>query len=156
MADWKKIKAEYIRGASYRKLADKYDVPFSTIQKVGAREKWTELRKKSRLKLDEKIVNSVAEREARRVDVIMQATDRLLQKITDGIDDGTLTADATSIRQLMLSLRDACELKGIKNELDMQEQIARIEKLRKDAQSEDEKSGSIEVKIADDIEEYTE
>ena len=43
--DWKRIKAEYIAGGtSYRKLAEKYKVSFSTLRKVAAKEQWTELR----------------------------------------------------------------------------------------------------------------
>ena len=48
MPDWKKIKAEYIRGGtSYRKLADKYrqdGVSFSSIRRRAEKEKWTDLR----------------------------------------------------------------------------------------------------------------
>ena len=43
--DWQTIKAEYVAGGtSYRKLAAKYDVPFSTLKRVAAKEKWCELR----------------------------------------------------------------------------------------------------------------
>lgn len=133
MPDFKKIKAEYIRGVSYRRLADKYGVSFSTIQKVGAREKWTDLRKLSSRKADEKIALSVASQEAKRVSGIDTVADMLLQKISEGVADGTLVVDSQSIRQITASLKDLREIKGYKSELDMQEQMARIEKLRKDA-----------------------
>ena len=133
MPDFKKIKAEYIRGVSYRKLADKYGVSFSTIQKVGAKEKWTDLRKKSSRKADEKIVESVASREAKRVDGIQTVADMLLEKIKEGVADGTLIVDTQSIRHITSSLKDLRDIKGYKSELDMEEQLARIEKLRKDA-----------------------
>ena len=77
MPDFKKIKAEYIRGVSYRRLADKYGVSFSTIQKVGAREKWTDLRKLSSRKADERIALSVASQEAKRVSGIETVADML-------------------------------------------------------------------------------
>ena len=133
MPDWKKIKAEYIRGVSYRRLADKYGVSFSTIQKVGAKEKWTDLRKLSSRKADEKIALSVASQEAERVSGIETVADMLLQKIMEGVKDGTLIVDTQSIRHITSSLKDLRDIKGYKSELDMQEQIARIEKLRKDA-----------------------
>ena len=42
--DWKKIKSEYIAGGtSYRRLAEKYGVSFSTLRGIAEREKWTEL-----------------------------------------------------------------------------------------------------------------
>ena len=55
-ADWKKIKAEYIRGGtSYQKLATKYGVSFSSIRRRSEKEKWTDLRAKSVQKTNMKI-----------------------------------------------------------------------------------------------------
>ena len=154
MPDFKKIKAEYIRGVSYRKLADKYGVSFSTIQKVGAKEKWTDLRKKTSRKADEKIVESVASREAKRVDGIQTVADMLLEKIKEGVADGTLIVDSQSIRQITASIKDLRDIKGYKSELDMQEQMARIEKLRKDVE-EDGADKEIKVTIGGDLEVYS-
>ena len=153
MPDWKKIKAEYIRGVSYRRLADKYGVSFSSIQKRGAKEKWTDLRKISSRKSDEKIVESVASQEARRVDGIQTVADMLLEKIKEGVADGSLIIDSQSIRQITASIKDLREIKGCKSELDMQEQLARIEKLRKDAQTEEE-SKDIRVVIENSLDDY--
>ena len=154
MPDFKKIKAEYIRGVSYRRLADKYGVSFSTIQKVGAREKWTDLRKLSSRKADERIALSVASQEAERVNGIQTVADMLLQKISEGVADGTLVVDSQSIRQITASLKDLREIKGYKTELDMQEQMARIEKLRKDVE-EDGPDKEIKVTIGGDLEVYS-
>ena len=153
MPDWKKIKAEYIRGVSYRRLADKYGVSFSSIQKRGAKEKWTDLRKISSRRSDEKIVESVASQEARRVDGIQTVADMLLEKIKEGVADGSLIIDSQSIRQITASIKDLREIKGYKSELDMQEQLARIEKLRKDAQTEEE-SKDIRVVIENSLDDY--
>ena len=50
--DWKKIKSEYIAGGtSYRKLAEKYGVSFSTLKRVAVKEKWTDYREKAREKV---------------------------------------------------------------------------------------------------------
>ena len=153
MPDWKKIKAEYIRGVSYRRLADKYGVSFSSIQKRGAKEKWTDLRKISSRKSDEKIVESVASQEARRVDGIQTVADMLLEKIKEGVADGSLIIDSQSIRHITASIKDLREIKGCKSELDMQEQLARIEKLRKEAQTEEE-SKDIRVVIENSLDDY--
>lgn len=153
MPDWKKIKAEYIRGVSYRRLADKYGVSFSSIQKRGAKEKWTDLRKMSSRKSDEKIVESVASQEANRVNGIQTVADMLLEKIKEGVEDGSLITDSQSIRQITASIKDLREIKGYKSELDMQEQLARIEKLRKDAQTEEE-SKDIRVVIENSLDDY--
>jgi hypothetical protein len=154
MPDFKKIKAEYIRGVSYRRLADKYGVSFSTIQKVGAREKWTDLRKLSSRKADEKIALSVASQEAERVSGIETVADMLLQKICEGVKDGTLIVDTQSIRHITSSLKDLRDIKGYKTELDLQEQMARIEKLRKDVEG-DGADKEIKVTIGGDLEVYS-
>lgn len=153
MPDWKKIKAEYIAGGtSYRKLAEKYCVSFSTLQKVGAEEKWTDLRKKSSRKAEEKIVESVANREARTAVSIDSVADALLEKITEGIADGTLTADAKTLKATTGALRDIKEIKGFKTDADMREQEARIEKLRREAKAD--MDNNVTFILGKDIEEY--
>ena len=66
--DWTKLKAEYIKGGtSYRKLAEKYNVPFGTLRNVAAKEKWRELRDKTRLKTDTKFTDAVSKQQADRL-----------------------------------------------------------------------------------------
>ena len=155
MPDWKKIKAEYIRGGvSYRKLAEKYGVSFSTLRKVASKEKWTDLRNKAGAKRDSKIVESVASREAKRVDGIQTVADLLLERIKEGVTKGTLIIDSQSIRQITASLKDLRDIKGMKSELDMQEQMARIEKLRKEATM-DQESNDIKVVIEADLDAFS-
>ena len=155
MPDFKKIKAEYIRGGvSYRKLAEKHGVSFSSIRRRAEKEKWTDLRKKSSRKADEKIALSVASQEAERVSGIETVADMLLQKIMEGVKDGTLIVDTQSIRHITSSLKDLRDIKGYKSELDMQEQLARIEKLRKDVE-EDGADKEIKVTIGGDLEVYS-
>ena len=132
MPDFKKIKAEYIRGGvSYRKLADKYGVSFSSIRRRAEKENWTDLRTQAEQKSSTKIVESVASQEAKRVDAIQSIADKLLQHITDNID--ILATNATSCKDITVAIKNLRDIKGYKSDLDMQEQIARIEKLRKDA-----------------------
>lgn len=138
MADWKKIKAEYLRTQkSYRELSEKYGVSFSTLQKIGAEEKWTDLRKKSRRKAEEKLVESVAEAEAKKADKIQTVADLLLEKIDEKVKSGEFLIEARDVRALTAALKDLREIKGYKSDLDMQEQMARIEKLRKEASDDD-------------------
>ena len=155
MPDWKKIKAEYIRGrTSYRKLAEKYGVSPSTLSKKAMIEKWADLRKETSKKADSKLADSVASQEAKRVDGIQTVADMLLQKITEGVENGTLIVDTQSIRHITSSLKDLRDIKGYKSELDMQEQMARIEKLRKDAEG-DGADKEIKVTIGGDLEVYS-
>lgn len=90
--DWKRIKAEYIAGGiSLRKLADKYEVSFSTIQKKSMEEKWGELRKKSRRKEEEKIIDSVSSKGAKdvvnKLSRVSDLTDKLLDKLEQAISE---------------------------------------------------------------------
>lgn len=155
MPDWKKIKAEYIRGGvSYRKLAEKYEVSPTTLYKRMKAEKWADLRKQKEIKSDAKIVESEANRDFKRVDSIQTVADLLLQKIKDGVEDGTLITDSQSIRQITASIKDLKDIKGFKSELDMQEQMARIDKLKKEAQIEQENK-DIRVVIDGDLDIYS-
>ena len=154
MPDWKKIKSDYVRGGvSYRKLAEKYEVSPTTLYRRMKKEKWADLRKQKEEKANAKIIETVASQEAKHVDNIQCLADKLLKMIEERIADGTLIVDAKDLRSVTASIRDLREIKGCKSELDMQEQIARIEKLRRDAQSEEE-SRDIRVVIASELEDY--
>jgi tRNA G10 N-methylase Trm11 len=150
--DWKKIKAEYIAGGtSYRKLAEKYKVSFSTLRKVAAKEQWTELRNKAGAKRDTKIVDSISDQEAKKAIDIIDVADKLLEKIGTLAD---MVGDADSIKKLTSAIKDLKDIKGIKSEADIREQEARIAKLQKEAQAE-EKDSEIKITIGSDAEEYS-
>ena len=88
MADWTKIKAEYLRGnTSCQKLADKYGVSYSSIRRRSEKEKWTELRAKSAQKSSEKIVESAAEHSVKIADTLYKTTEMLLAKIAEGMSN---------------------------------------------------------------------
>ena len=144
MPDFKRIKAEYIRGGtSYRKLAAKYGVSLSSVTRRAIGEKWADLRKQSETKANAKIVESVASRSAKRAEMFDSIADKLLKMISDGIDDGSLAVAVAGrgYRDITGALKDLREIKGLKAELDMQEQIARIEKLRRESTTEEETDG---------------
>lgn len=84
--NWTKIRNDYINGyISYRKLAEKYNVSFKTLQDRALKEKWFERRKIQREKIGEKIgqktAEKLAEAEANRLLRISNAADKLLEKI---------------------------------------------------------------------------
>lgn len=187
--DWKRIKAEYIAGGtSYRKLAEKYGVSFSTLRKVAAKEQWTELRNKAGAKRDTKLVDAVSEKEAKKaidkLSRVSDLTDMLLDKLEQAIAEldvqlykdvvKTKTieynnekrpdkptkeiiheeekvierktiVDRSGLKAIASSLRDIKEIQMLKTELDMREQEARIDKLRKEADREDDTTNEVEV-----------
>lgn len=61
--DWLKIKTEYINGdISYRKIAEKYGVPFPTLRDRAVGEKWSEQRNKQRNAVVTQTVQKAAEK----------------------------------------------------------------------------------------------
>lgn len=149
---WQRIKNEYIAGeATLKELAAKYDVSFSTIQKKSAEEGWRKLRKKKRIKVEEKIIDSVSTKEAEKVVNVISVADKLLEKIVE-IAEGVLDPD--SIKKLTSAIKDIKDIKGDKSELDRQEQMARIAKLQKEAQEETHDK-EITIVFGSDAEDYS-
>lgn len=133
--DWNKIKAEYIAGGtSYRKLADKYGIPFSNLKNTAIKEGWVKLREQAKNKANTKMVNDVAKDISKNAVKINAVADKLLDKIVYilNISEGI---DSQVIKQLTSSLKDIKEIKGVKSEIDLKEQNARIDKLRKDIEA---------------------
>ena len=144
--DWKKIKAEYIAGGtSYRKLAKKYNVSLTTLQRYATKEKWTDLRQQAEVKTDAKIVDSVSKKQAARADKIIDVADMLLDKITELAAMGV--TDTQGLKHLTSALKDLKEIKGFKSEADMREQEARIAKLVKEATASDDTTNEIAITI---------
>ena len=151
--DWKKLKAEYVAGGtSYRKLADKYGVPFGTLRKVAAKEKWTDLRSKAVAKADTKIIESVSTKEADKANKILDVADKLIDRIAELIDH---VDNPTGIRDITTALKNIKDIKGIKSDVDLREQEARIAKLQKEAESEEKENNEIKVVIEGSLEKYS-
>ena len=154
MLDWKRIKAEYIAGGtSYRKLAEKYDVSFSTLRKVAAKEQWTELRNKTRAKMDTEISDTVSKKGAKKAVNIIDVADKLLCKISELMEE--MVVDTQSLKQLTSALKDLKEIKGFKTDADMREQEARIRNLEKQAEADEKDDKEIKVIIEGNLENYS-
>ena len=137
--DWNKLKAEYIAGGtSYRRLAKKYEVSLNTLQGVAKRENWVELKKQTHDKSTTKIVNSVAEDISKNAIKINDVADKLLDKILVLLNDEAVELGSQSIKNLTSSLKDIKNIKDVKSEIDLEEQQARIDKLRKDIEPDSE------------------
>ena len=141
--DWKTIKAEYIAGGtSYRKLAEKYGVPRTTLERKAKEEKWTELRRQADGKAEAKIIESISAKDAKKAVNIIDVADKLLGKIEELAG---IVGDADSIKKLTSAIKDLKDIKGIKSDADMREQEARIAKLQKEAMEEE--SGTTEINV---------
>ena len=144
--DWKKIKAEYIAGGtSYRKLAEKYGVPRSNIERRAKAEKWTKLRGQAEGKAEAKIIEKVSKKQAAKADKIVDVADMLLDKISELVAVGV--TDTQGLKHLTSALKDLKEIKGFKSDADMREQEARIAKLVKEATASDDTTNEIAITI---------
>ncbi|MEM5781133.1 MAG: helix-turn-helix domain-containing protein [Lawsonibacter sp.] len=88
MADWLKIRNEYVSGSiSYRKLAEKHGVSFNTLKGRAVTEGWAEEREKQHhriaTKTQQKVADVVSTKEADRIGRILSAADLLLAKIEE-------------------------------------------------------------------------
>jgi len=132
--DLKKAKAEYIAGGiSYKRLAEKYGVSFSIIRRAAEREKWTDLKAQAEQKANIKIVESVAEQNGTHSVGVIDVADKLLNKIEKLIDTEGLTI--SNIKDLTSAIKNLKEIKGIKSDIDLKEQKARIKKLEKEIEA---------------------
>lgn len=134
---WQEIKAEYIAGGtSYRKLAEKYGVSFTTLTRTAQRENWVGLRQQAEDEATTKIVNVVSENNAKIDDKYFRLVDKLFTKAEEVIDK-TPIWQVNSIKEMATALKYLKECKGVKSEADMREQEARIKKLQKEAEKTD-------------------
>ena len=136
MADWQKIKTEYITtDTSYRKLAQKYGVSTTQICNVGREEGWVELREQHLNKTVTKAVNAVSNQQAEQTAKLFGVSGLLLDKVKLLLEEHEeLLADTSAMKDVSVVLKNLKDLLMIKSEADMKEQEARIEKLRADAQ----------------------
>ena len=157
MADWQKIKTEYITtDTSYRKLAQKYGVTYTNIGIRSRKEGWPELREQHNAKTITKTMNAIASNQANRAARLQTVADKLLAKVEQLVDEGEeLLTDTSTMRDIARVLKDIKDIQMIRSEADLREQEARIDKLRKEAMVEKE-NNEVKVTIQGELEEYSE
>lgn len=151
MADWNKIKTEYLTSdTSYRKLAQKYGVNATTIAKKASKEDWVSQRQQQANRTLLKTLTAVSNRQVNRAARLQEVADKLLNKIEAAVDDynmEVLLVDRQSLRQITGALKDIKDIQMIRSEADLIEQEARIAKLRKEAEREDSGPNNVVIQI---------
>ena len=151
MADWNKIKTEYLTSdTSYRKLAQKYGVNATTIAKKASKEDWVSQRQQQANRTLSKTLTAVSNRQVNRAARLQKVADKLLNKIEAAVDDynmAVLLVDRQSLRQITGALKDIKDIQMIRSEADLIEQEARIAKLRKEAEREDRVPNKVVIQI---------
>ena len=136
MADWQKIKTEYITtDTSYRKLAQKYGLRYATLQARAKEEKWTDLRDQHRTSTVSKAVNAIGTKQATMAAKLYGVGGLLLDKVKSLLEDNPeLLADTSAMKDVSVVLKNLKDLMSVKSDADMREQEARIKKLRREAE----------------------
>lgn len=136
MADWQKIKTEYITtDTSYRKLAQKYGVHYNAIANRSKQEGWISQRNQHCDKTMTKTLDAISDKQVDRAANLISVADKLLAKVNSLFeDDAGVLIDTQSLKHISGVLKDIKDIQMIRSDADMREQEARIEKLRADAQ----------------------
>lgn len=145
MADWNKIRKEYIKtNISQRALAKKYGISEKAVAKRSKAEGWVMLRQQAVGKSAANVVETIA-KENGKVETKMQtAALALIEKATEGIGL-TNPSDAKTLKSYSGVLRDLKEILSLRSSLDIREQEARIENLRRQAEAGKDENGAVEV-----------
>lgn len=150
-ADWAKIKTEYVTNpdASYRELSQKYGVHYTNIAKRAKKEDWQQLRQQHTNAVQTKAQHAVERKQVDRASRLDDAADLLLDKVMEFmVMSEDMLVNTQSMKHISGVLRDIKEIKGVKSEADLREQEARIAKLRREAErEEDDKDRKVTVTI---------
>lgn len=139
MADWSKIKTEYITtDTSYRELSQKYGVHYTNIAKRAKKEDWQHLRQQQTNTTQTKMIQAVERRKVDRATKLLDVSDLLLQKVRERVEAlDAIEMGSQEFRHLSATLKDLKEIQMIRSDADMREQEARIRNLQRQAETED-------------------
>lgn len=158
--DWNTVRQEYVTddSSSYRKLAKKYGVPYSTLSERAKRENWTGQRNQFRDRSRTKSLDALVRCQARRAERLQGVADKLLDKIertVDAADAEELLSDSKILKNVTDALRGIKEIQMIRSEADEREQEARIASLERQVNG-DADGGGLRVMFASEAEELSE
>lgn len=147
---WAKIKKEFIEGASMRSLATKYELSVSTISERASKENWKKVKEQIVKKTEQKIIEKNSERQSEINMAYSDAATELLKKTLSGISVCGMR-NSKALKEYSSILKDLKDIGVYRTDLDLKEQNARIEKLRKEAKEEEaEKNLSIIIEGGDE------
>ena len=156
MANWQKIKTEYITtDTSYRKLANKYGIDSAVIGRRAKNEEWVKLRQQYIDRTQTKTINAISNKQVDRAANLVSVADQLLAKVKSLLEtDAEVLSDTQSMKHISGVLKDIKEIQMIRSEADLREQEARIKKLQKEAEQEEKRDNTIVIQFAEGSEEY--
>ena len=141
--DYTAIKAEYIADgkSSIRKLANKYGIPYGTLNKRACSEKWKAQKDRSGEKTVAKAIAKIEDGRASRMLRLQTVTDKVLNKIEKAVetmvDSDPELINPLAFKQITGALKDIKEIQMLRSDIDIREQEARIRNLEKQADADD-------------------
>ena len=149
MADWKKIKTEYITtDTSYRKLSEKHGISYQAICRRSKAESWGEQREQHTNKTVTKTLDAISKKQVDRAANLISVSDLLLAKVKSLLEtDAEVLSDTQSMKHISGVLKDIKEIQMIKSDADLREQEARIANLRKQAEKEENQNRDVTITI---------
>lgn len=136
---WQTIKNEYVTtDISIRGIQKKYGIPYNRIRDRADAEGWNDERETLKDKINQKSIDLLAEHKAEECTRAFRVANKILDKIEEIVEHiDTESPDALrDIKSATSSIKDLKEIGFFRADLDRQEQMARISKLRKDAEEE--------------------
>lgn len=86
--EWSDAKTKYVTSdLSYRQIAEIYGVSCELIRKRGAKDKWVEARNNFYTDVTQKSLDKSAQKEVKKLERVVTAADRLLDKIEAAIEE---------------------------------------------------------------------
>ncbi len=149
MADWQKIKTEYITtNTSYRKLAAKHGISYQAICRRSQDEHWGEQREQHMNKTVTKALDKISKQQVDRAANLISVADLLLAKVKSLVEsDAEVLCDTQSLKHISGVLKDIKEVQMIRSDADLREQEARIANLRKQAEKEENQNRDVTIVI---------
>lgn len=145
--DWNRIRKDYIAGkGSYRELAKKYGVSPQVLGRRAKAENWVTLRGQAVDKGLTKTIDTVAEANGDVGVQLQGAAVALIEKTMEGIQ-AIDAENAKALKAYSGVLRDIKEVLDMRSKLDLEEQTARIEKLRRENARDEEAGKAQEIEI---------
>lgn len=135
--NWNAIRTDYITSnVSYRDLEAKYGVCYRQIAKKGKAEGWGSQRSQHNHNVITKILDDDAEQKVSSIERLESVADKVLSKVEAYIDACDPTEiDTQSLKHISGVLKDIKDVK--RGRKDLEEQDARIAKLRKEAEKDE-------------------
>ena len=143
--DWGAIRAEYVTtNVSYSMLSKKYNVAKAVIGTRASKEGWVKEREQFVANAYTRTIRDVEKKQGKRMELLYNAADEVLKVIYNTITDkdNGKKVILSDPRKLTGAIKDIKDIYMLRTSGDLEEQQARIEKLRRDAEKIDEEDGN--------------